>query len=459
MALYRRGNTWWMDFRFHGARIQESTGMTSITRAKEVYEKRKQGLKDGAAGLRKHERPQVFSVAAEKWAEIRKANGDLAPTTIRSEEADLKHLKPVFGRLLVSDIGLREIARYKQTRQSEGAARKTVNLELGTLRSILGPQLWINLRVEAKKAGAKLMYKVRDDEHGRALTAEEESALLLECGRSRSRILLPFVVLALNTGARFNTIRTLQWKNIDFTNLCLKFGHDKTAAGTNRTVPLNQRAMTALTFWAQQFPNRQPSHYVFPSEKAGGGGREDTFGFTAGSVAYKTNPSEPIGDIKEAWEAARKRTRRHCPQCRTGILAVNPKGGHACIDCNFEVADLPAGLTGVRFHDLRHSAVSRLIAAGVPIPMIAKIVGWSQSTMAKMAARYGHFTLDTLRDAMENLTPKPSKGFEFDEGKDKPLTTSADIKKAAGGRKADFRGESLQFSLHREGNSGMSRAN
>ena len=63
---------------------------------------------------------------------------------------------------------------------------------------------------------------------GRALTAEEERTLLNECGQSRSRLLLPFVVLALETGSRFNTVRTLQWSNIDFANRCLKFGKDKT---------------------------------------------------------------------------------------------------------------------------------------------------------------------------------------------------------------------------------------
>src|SRR5215472_7378385 len=70
---------------------------------------------------------------------------------------------------------------------------------------------------------------------GRALS--EESILLLECSRSRSRNLFPFVVLALNTGARHNTIRTLRWGNIDLVKRCLKFGRDKTAAGTGRPVP------------------------------------------------------------------------------------------------------------------------------------------------------------------------------------------------------------------------------
>jgi hypothetical protein len=40
----------------------------------------------------------------------------------------------------------------------------------------------------------------------------------------------------------------------------------------------------------------------------------------------------------------------------------------------------------------------------MPIPMIAKIVGWSPSTMAKMAARYGHFGIEELRSAVESIS-------------------------------------------------------
>ena len=91
---------------------------------------------------------------------------------------------------------------------------------------------------------------------GCALTAEQEHSLVAECGRSPSRALLPFVVLAPEAGARYNTIRTLYWGNIDFANRCLKFGKDKTASGTGRSIPQNQRAIETLKFWTQQFPAR-----------------------------------------------------------------------------------------------------------------------------------------------------------------------------------------------------------
>ena len=68
------------------------------------------------------------------------------------------------------------------------------------------------------------------------------------------------------------------------------------------------------------------------------------------------------------------------------------------------LGELPTGLTALRFHDLRHSAVSRMIAARIPIPIVAKVVGWSSSTMAKMASRYGHFGVEELRSAVESIS-------------------------------------------------------
>jgi integrase len=105
------------------------------------------------------------------------------------------------------------------------------------------------------------------DDVGRAITLEEETALLQACSQSRSRSLVPFVTPAIETGARYGTIRTLEWGNVDFENRCLKWGKDKTAAGTGRVVPLSQKAMAALSFWATHFPKRKPEHYVFPAER------------------------------------------------------------------------------------------------------------------------------------------------------------------------------------------------
>jgi integrase len=62
-----------------------------------------------------------------------------------------------------------------------------------------------------------------------------------------------------------------------------------------------------------------------------------------------------------------------------------------------------------RFHDLRHTAITRWRNRGVPLEKIAKIVGWSTSQMVRMAAIYGHYTLDDLREAVESPSAYPVK--------------------------------------------------
>ena len=197
------------------------------------------------------------------------------------------------------------------------------------------------------------------------------SAILL---RGPCAPILTFVLLALYTGARFTTVRTLQWKRVNFRRRCLTWGKDKTPAGSGRTVPLNSVALAAMTQWAARYPNRKPDDYVFPAKDFD----------QEGKVFW--NPQQPIGEVKEAWEGAKE---------RAGIAL----GGE----------DAPPLVC--RFHDLRHTAVTRMVEAGVPLPVIAKIVGWSASTLAKMVLRYSHVHVDTLREGMESMVSVGSHPF------------------------------------------------
>jgi integrase len=367
---YKGSKVWTMDFIFHGQRIRESTGTRSKTLALKIEDKRRRDLEEGAAGIRKRQQPLLLAVASDEWLDLKKAT--LAPRSLAIERANLAHLLPELGRKLICDIEARDIARYQQMRLDEEASPKTVNLEIGTLRAILKRSgQWGRLQPEVK------MLPARDDV-GRAISTEEETALLQARAKSRSRSLVPFVTLAIESGARYGVIRTLQWGSVDFENRCLKWGKDKTASGTGRIVPLSQRAVAALSFWATHFPDRKPEHYVFPTERYGAGGDEFS------PKAYHVDPAKPIGSIKEAWEAAKSRAGR--------IL----KDGQ---EENSQSTALQC-----RFHDLRHTAVSRMLNAGVPIAKVAKIAGWSPATMVRMAARYGHFSLNELRDAVESIS-------------------------------------------------------
>jgi integrase len=358
---YKGSKVWTMDFMFHAQRIRESTGTRSKTLAKKIEDKRRRELEEGAAGLNsKRNRPLLFSIAAEEYLRMKTDRWEAKTRLIAKN--NLAHLLPFFAKRLLVDIEAADIRAYQKSRLAEGAAPRTVNIEQSLFRAIM----------RRFGAWARIQHDVsmlpEQGDIGRKISAGEEAILLRECGNSRSRGLFPFVTLAIETGARKNVIRTLQWKWIDLANACIQFGKDKTPSGTGRIIPLNRRALETLKLWAQRFPNHEPEHYVFPAERYGASG--DVFEATA----YATDPTKPIASIKEAWEGAKERAGVKC-----------------------------------RFHDLKHTAVSRMLDAGVPIAKIAKIVGWSPATMVRMSARYGHFDLEDLRLAVETIS-RPTEG-------------------------------------------------
>jgi integrase len=93
----------------------------------------------------------------------------------------------------------------------------------------------------------------------------------------------------------------------------------KTAAGTGRLIPLSKRVCASLSLWVAYFPDALPENYLFPFHQVGIGG--DSRAVTV----YDADPSRPMGSWRKAWLEACKRAGVH-----------------------------------YRWHDLRHSFVTRL---------------------------------------------------------------------------------------------------
>jgi integrase len=252
---------------------------------------------------------------------------------------------------LVCEIEARDIGAYQRARLAEDAAGATINKEIACLSSILGDYgVWEQVRRDVKRLE-------ENEEAGRVLSCDEEKGLL-ECA---SRIgerqgkwtpLYTVTVLGLNTGMRHKEIRTLKWKNLDLANRVLRVGESKTDAGKGRPIPLTQPAWAVLETWSSRFPDRKLEHFVFPSCENG-----------------KVDPGRPIAHWRTAWRRARRE----------------------------------AGLAGLRFHDLRHTAVTKLLEHGIPIAIVAQILGWSASTSVRMAKRYGHIRPEIQRQALESV--------------------------------------------------------
>lgn len=373
--LYRRGDVWWYKFRFAGRLFRESAKTSSKALARRAERKRHEQLEEAVHGIRKRTAPVTFAVAADDWLKLKKPTW--AARSYEVEERNLKLLKPAFGSLLLIDISAENVADYQKSRSKARASPKTINLEVGTLRAVLRRhRLWAGLQPDVR------MMTVRESV-GKALSGDEEKRLLEACRRRRSRALLPVVTLALHTGMRKGEIQSLCWGQIDFLNETLTVGHTKTAAGTGRVIPLNERALATLKSWATNFPERKPEHYVFPWEHYGLAGN------TRKPHAKTMDPTVPAGDVKTAWEAAKAQAQVAC-----------------------------------RFHDLRHTACTRLLERGASLSVVAAIMGWSASTTANMARRYGHIGSDAQRTALASLAKVRRRRPQTAASKRQPVTES-----------------------------------
>jgi integrase len=146
----------------------------------------------------------------------------------------------------------------------------------------------------------------------------------------------PVLVTALNTGMRRGEILSLRWKDVDLVRGYILIANSK--SGRSRKVPVNGEVFEALSIL------KQTGEFVFMGMGAG----------------------EHIKNVRDSFRAACKR----------------------------------AKIKGLRFHDLRHTAASKMIEAGIDLVTVSKILGHAS---IQMTMRYAHPTPENMRLAVEKL--------------------------------------------------------
>jgi integrase len=374
VTLYKRGSIWWYEFEFQGVRIRESSNSGDRNKAGQIERKRRGDLELGTAGISTSQRPLTFNVAAKKWLQANKVHW--SESNCRIEGYNVGHLKPHFGRMLLTDITGDSISQYQARRRKAGASPRTVNMEVGTLRAILRKhRLWANVQPDVRMLKAK-------GEVGRSLTEDERHRLLTACKKSRSRSLYPAVLLSLDTGLRNGELRLLKWRQVDLLERQLIVGKSKSEGGSGRNVPLSEAAFQCMQEWRSQFPDAHPAHYVFPSERYGATPAEGTGLLSQKCLPYEVRPNVPIGSWKVAWTAAREAAKVSC-----------------------------------RWHDMRHTFISRVAESQASDSTIMSLAG---HLSRKMMERYSHTRNEAKRRAIASFDPPKEIQAEEDESPQNP---------------------------------------
>jgi integrase len=345
--IYRRGKNgiYSYRFRFAGRMIHESARTKSKTLAREAERQRRRELELRVNNIVKRGLPPTFEVAPKRWMAGREHA--VAENTQSVARLALKHLLPAFGAKLLCDIVPRDIEDYQRNRLRAGVQGRTANIETSILRQILkAHDMWVPFTGKVK------MLRERHD-IGKALTPEQERALLQAMAGIDSACHTASV-LALNTTLRRTEIRLLRWEQIDLGKRVLVVGHSKTDAGEGRPIPLNSTAFEALVRWAGRYPDTRPEHYVFPW-----------------CESRQIDPTRPTKGWRTAWRHALKQAGFHC-----------------------------------RFHDLRHTCITKLSEGQASDMTLMAIAG---HVSKKMLERYSHIRMQAKRTAVDAIVQRSER--------------------------------------------------
>jgi len=265
-----------------------------------------------------------FGEAAENYIK----NHSVHKRNYKTETGTIRALIKLWGQDHVKSIDKTKVFALRDDLLSRGRSGDTVNHYYNAISKIYQMlQTEWSMTVENPIKGMKRL--PANPSRTKRINGETETALLLACEQSTSKLLKPIIQFALETGMRRGEIMGLKWCDIDLTRR-RAFLHI-TKNGEPRQVPLTLKSIQILG----EVKNVHPEQ-VFPISMD----------------ALRRYFDKAIKVAKENWKSK----------------GVNP-------------------FNDLRLHDCRHEALSRLSDAGLNVIELSHISG--HKTLMQLA-RYTH---------------------------------------------------------------------
>ena len=244
------------------------------------------------------------------------------------------HVLPRWGKKRLDEIKQQDVAQWLADKRAGGLAPASVE----KIRTMFSRSFVLAMQWELfDRNPVKDIPRTKfNNARERYLTSEEAERLRLACECSSNTQLKHIVGLLLLTGARKSELLNAEWQHIDLEKRSWRLPMTKNGRG--RHVPLSQPALDII----KQLPKFDDCPYLLPNPQT----------------------LKPYTDIKRAWQEARKL----------------------------------AGLSDLHLHDLRHSAASFMINAGIDLYTVGKMIG---HVSVASTTRYSHLANDTLMAAAE----------------------------------------------------------
>jgi integrase len=282
----------------------------------------------------------------------------LRPATVSSYRETLRlHVVPELGRLRVSALSATHVRRLMALKSAAGLSPRSVQIIHGTLRAMLAEAL--REEVVARNVAALVRPPALEREEVRPWSPEEAGRFLAESSGHR---LYALFAVGVALGLRKGELLALRWSDVDL---------DAGMVRVRRNV------------------QRLPQGLVFGPPKSARSRRSIPLPATSVRV-LKAHRAQ------QAAEALARRSK----WVDLGLVftsevgtVIEPRNLSRVFDQLIEQAQVRR----IRFHDLRHTCASLLLAQGVPPRVVMDVLGHSQ--LAITTDLYSHVMPTALREA------------------------------------------------------------
>ena len=352
MGLWKRGRRYWTQTVVNGVWIRRPLCPQGSSRATTSWQEAVRLEKELIrAALEGSLPPQGHTIRlSDAVDDYLKAKAATANTkrVVQFDRERLDIVKRLLGNIRLSTITARTIEGFQAKRRLEGASNRTVNMDVASLRQVMKRfKQWRRLEDDVK-----MLTEAGGEPVGRVLSAEEQERLFktAESNPEWEHVYCA-VTLAANTSMRGVEVKHLRRRDFDRAKRVVHIRASKNET-SKRVIPLNDSAFDAIERMvkrADTLGHMEPDDYLW-----------------CASQHLKLDPTKPARKWDTAWRALRE----------------------------------AAGLPGLRFHDLRHTVVTRLLEAGEPDHVVESITG---HLSRRMLEHYSHIRLKAKKEALDRL--------------------------------------------------------
>jgi integrase len=336
MSVYKPKNSPYWHYDFQVGGIR-FYGSTG-TKNKRAAQRREEEVRRQKAEGRKREHMTLNAAFGKYYEEVARHHA-----TASQADYWMENLLKGLGNKNMHEVTDADIATYVARRRGF-VSNASVNRETQLLRRVYR-QADLNWKVdigEMPNWGRHLL--IEPQGRVRELSASEEGRLFAELREDFH----PLVRFALMTGARLSNCIRLTWSEVDYDAMEVRF---RQKGGTMHTVPMTHSMQVLLA-------NERGNHPIY------------VFTYLCARTLYTRQKGKRYPFSMTGWRKVWKRTLE-----------------------NAQIVDF-------RFHDLRHTAATRMMRATGNLRLVQELLG---HTDIHTTTRYAHVTKDDVRKAMEGM--------------------------------------------------------